>query len=174
MRWLAGGRGEPRHRLDPIRIFTTELELRGFVASTGQRVTDILLRGEDLAFLPIGAPEVPDRWIRVSPPEILLVAPPPLATRSTWRPTRDRLPLALRIGPYGVSGTALVDPDESIRLLRNRQTFLPLTEAELIGPDAGQVAERFKVLIVNLAQADEPDGFGTSAGPAGAEGSVIG
>src|SRR3990170_3162151 len=106
MRWLAGDRGEPRDRLDPIRIFTTELELRGFVASTGQLVTDILLRGEDLAFLPIGAPEVPDRWIRVSPPEILLVAPPPLATRSTWRPTRDRLPLALRIGPYRAGGRA--------------------------------------------------------------------
>ena len=175
MRWLAGDRAEPRDRLDPIRIFTPELELPGFVASTGQRVTDILLRGEDLAFLPIGAPEVPERWIRVSPSEILVVAPPPLVTRSTWRPTRDRRPVALRIGPYEVRGTGLVDPGQSIRDLRKRQPFLPLTEAELIGPDSGQVAERFNVLIVNLARVDDPDGIGTSAGTrGGGERSVIG
>lgn len=174
MRWLAGDRGEPRDRLDPIRIFTPELELRGFVASTGQRVTDILLRGEDLAFLPIGAPEVPERWIRVSPSEILVVAPPPLATRSTWGPTQHRRPLVLRIDPYEVRGTGLVDPGESIRDVGKRQPFLPLTEAELIGPDAGQVAERFKVLIVNLAPVHDPDGIGTSAGPSGADRSVIG
>lgn len=168
MRWLAGDRGEPRDRLDPIRIFTPELELRGFVASTGQRVTDILLRGEDLAFLPAGAPVAPERWIRVSPSDILIVAPPPLAARSTWRETRHRGPLAFRIGPYAVSGTGLVDPEESIGHVRKRQPFLPLTDAELIGPDADQVAELFEVLIVNLTQVDDSGGIGGSVEPAGA------
>ena len=167
MRWLAHDREEPPDRLDPVRIFTPELELRGFVASTGQRVTDILLRGEDLSFLPIGAPEVAERWIRVSPSEILVVAPPPLARSSTWRPTRHGRPLALRIGEYEARGTALVDPGESTWDLARRQPFLPLTEAELIDPDAGQ-AEHFEVLIVNLAQAYAPNGVASPSQLAGA------
>lgn len=51
MRWLRGGQQRATRvdqRLDPIRILTPVLELEGFVAPTGQRITDLLLRGQDL------------------------------------------------------------------------------------------------------------------------------
>ena len=137
------------NQLDAIRIFTAELELQGYVAPTGQRVTDILLRGDDLSFLPAGADVVPENWMRVSPSDILVVIPPPLPAAARWMDAIERIALVVQVGPYEVTGTAHLRqgdvPDDE--LLR-RQPFLPLTGAS-ISHEGG--IEDVDVAIVNLA-----------------------
>ena len=149
MPWLRGATEAPPRDtgpLAPIRIFTDLIELTGFVAPAGQRITDILLRGQDVAFLPTGADSDPENWILIAPTEILLVAPPPLGPRAAWRERRDRRPMALCVGRYRVSGTAHLAPAVEPSLLTSRPGFLPLTDARV-------EAERFSVVIVNLAGA---------------------
>lgn len=149
MQWLRSpAETAPRDAQDlaPIRIFTDEIELDGYVAPAGQRITDILLRGQDIAFLPSGADASPDNWILISPSEILLVAPPPLARRGRWPEPRDKRTVWLRVGDYRVCGTAHLAPGVDPETLGRRQSFLPLTDARV-----GDV--RFAVVIVNLARA---------------------
>jgi hypothetical protein len=149
MPWLRGAtEAAPREsrELAPIRIFTDLIELTGFVAPAGQRITDILLRGQDVAFLPAGAQAEPENWILISPTEILFVAPPPLAPRAPWRERRDRRAISLCVGRYRVKGTAHLAAGVEPSQLTTRPGFLPLTDAR-VGD------ERFSVVIVNLAQA---------------------
>jgi hypothetical protein len=149
MRWLRSGeRRKKDQALDAIRIFTAALELHGYVASTGQRITDILLRGHDLAFLPAGADVAPENWVLVSPSDILMVIPPPLPRRPDWIDPGEPIGLFVQVGPYQVMGTAHLRqgdvPDEEFR---RRQPFLPLTGASITRE--GNV-DRFDVAIVNL------------------------
>jgi hypothetical protein len=144
-------------QLDAIRIFTAELELHGYVAPTGQRVTDILLRGDDLAFLPAGAEVVPENWMRVSPSDILVVIPPPLPATARWMDEIERIDFFVQVGPYQVTGTAhLRQGDVPNEQFRRRQPFLPLTRAT-ISRDGEN--EQVDVAIVNL-------GASTRFGPA--------
>lgn len=145
-------------QLDAIRIFTAELELQGFVAPTGQRVTDILLRGDDLAFLPAGAQVLPENWMRVSPSDVLVVIPPPLPAAARWMDAIERVSLLVQVGPYEVMGMAHLRqgdvPDDEFR---RRQPFLPLTGASI--SHEGRTDD-VDVAIVNL-------GASTRFGPAG-------
>lgn len=143
--------GRDGEMLAPIRIFTSEIELDGFVATAGQRITDILLRGQDLAFLPRGAEALPEHWISVSPAEILIAAPPPLPPRAPWRTRQEKRRVAVRVGSYSVTGTAHLHPGCSIAEVSARQSFVPLTDAQLNRDADG--GERYSVLIVNLSRA---------------------
>ena len=88
--------------LAPIQIFTDLIELTGRVAPAGQRITDILLRGQDLAFLPAGAAPEPENWILIAPTDILFVSPPPMAPRAPWRRSPGRCSGIVR-GARGVT-----------------------------------------------------------------------
>lgn len=158
MRWLRATTeaSEDRGPLAPIRIFTAELELDGFVAPSGQRITDILLRGQDLPFLPAAADPVPDNWISISPTEILIASPPPLPQRAPMRVSREKHRVSFRVGRYAVSGTAYVRPeaDGSTQAIL-RQPFVPVTDAELIR-EGHEWREGYAVLIVNVARATSP------------------
>jgi hypothetical protein len=140
-----------------VRILTAELALDGFVAPTGQRITDILLRGQDLAFLPAGADAVPDNWLLFAPADLLVVIPPPLPRRREWRSAVNRVEAFAEAGPYRLSGIAHLPAGEELDLaFRDRQPFLPLTDATITrGEDA---PERASVAIVNL---DNCRSFGT-------------
>ena len=141
--------------LEPIRIATDELVLVGFVAPTGQRVTDMLLRGHDLAFLPAGADAVPDAWIAVAPADVLWVVPPPLPPRPGWRPSRAEARLFVRVGRYRVIGSAHVPPEVPIdHRLATSHPFLPLTAASIATDGAG-APEDVDVAIVNLSRSTE-------------------
>jgi hypothetical protein len=153
MRWLRGIAEETPEtgELAPIRIFADEIELIGFVAPAGQRITDMLLRGQDLAFLPRGADPEPMNWLSISPHEMLMVVPPPLQRRTTWLAERDLRTVSLCVGPYRVRGTIHLAPGDDLAVdLRRRQSFLPLTRAQIDGDGA---SDRVEVVIVNLARA---------------------
>jgi hypothetical protein len=141
--------------LDPIRIFTHELELVGFVAPSGQRVTDMLLRGQDLAFLPEGADPAPDNWVSVSAADVLIVIPPPLPARSGWRPSRQTRQVFVRLGPYRVVGSAHLPPEvEHDGDMKARLPILPLTSASIVR-DGDERSEEVEVAIANLAESVE-------------------
>ena len=141
--------------LEPIRIATDELVLVGFFAPTGQRVTDMLLRGHDLAFLPAGADPHPDSWIAVAPADVLWVVPPPLPRRPGWRPSRAQARMFVRIGGYRVIGSAHVPPELPIdHRLAARYPFLPLTAAS-IATDGTNAPEDVNVVILNLSRSSE-------------------
>lgn len=150
MRWLRSDRqGRAQSHLDAIRIFTAALELRGFVAPTGQRITDILLRGQDLSFLPHGADEAPENWVLVAPSDILVVVPPPLPKRAPIRTRATRREVFVELDPYRVTGTAHLGEDEILdQAFRLRQPFLALTKAKV---ETGGEVLKLDVAIVNLA-----------------------
>ena len=153
MRWLRGRdpTGSPDD-LAPVRIFTDALELRGSIAPAGQRVTDILLRGQDLAFLPEGAEPVPEAWVWVSPNDVLFVLPPPLAGPARAGRDLRQIPVTLSVGPYRIAGRVhLVAGEEVDPGMAARQPFLPVTDATIEGPDGW--ADQASVTIVNLAHA---------------------
>lgn len=138
--------------LDPIRIITSAIELIGFVAPTGQRVTDMLLRGQDLAFLARGAEPAPDAWISVAPADILFVIPPPLPSSAGWRPRTDGTTrTSVRVGPYRLVGIAHrpVTADTAVD-----QPFLPLTSVSIQRDGANEI-EDVEVAIVNIGRATE-------------------
>ena len=141
--------------LDPVRIFTADLELRGFVAAAGQRVTDMLLRGQDLAFLPAGAAVSPENWISVSPADILFVEPPPLAQRASWQERRNLHRVAVRLPGHQVMGTAHLPPGYEVGAdLAASHSFLPVTSAVVTMPGTAQT-EQLDVAIVNLDNSSE-------------------
>jgi hypothetical protein len=157
MRWLRPGskrESYPTRELEPVRILTPELALDGFVAPAGQRITDILLRGQDLAFLPRGAEPEPGNWVQISPSDLLIVIPPPLPRATGWQEPMQRSPASVRVGPYRVSGTAHLRPGEGLDDdFRARQPFLPLTGASITAADG--TVEAVDVAIVSLDNATE-------------------
>ena len=158
MRLIRGQRGEPErpgHDLAPITVFTQDLELSGFVAPTGQRITDMLLRGQDLAFLPAGADVAPENWLMIGASDILLVVPPPLASPSPWQESRELQRLLVRMSGHEVTGTAHLPADQAKTPDRSRlPAFLPLTAAE-VARTASEETQRFEVVIVNLERSTE-------------------
>lgn len=150
MRWLRSDReSRANSNLDAIRIFTAALELRGFVAPTGQRITDILLRGQDLAFLPAGADEAPENWVMVAPSDILIVVPPPLPKRTAVKTRATLEQVFVDVDPYRVNGTAHLGQGDILdQSFRERQPFLALTKASV---EAADEVTKLDVAIVNLA-----------------------
>jgi hypothetical protein len=149
MRLLGIGRkARKRLDLDPIRIFTPLVELQGFVAPTGQRITDILLRGEELSFLPAGADATPDNWLLVAPADVLVVIPPPLPRRPAWMEAVEPVPIVVEIGRNSVTGRAHLRRGEPANeTLSERHPFLPMTDATISWDG---VSEAVDVAIVNL------------------------
>ena len=143
----------PTTSLDSIRIATDEIVLDGSVAPTGQRITDMLLRGQDVAFLPRGAEPAPQAWIAVAPADILWVVPPPLPPRRGWHAEAGSVRIDVRIGPYRIVGSAHLPPGTPVdRRLAGTHPFLPLTAAR-IALEGDERSEDADVVIVNLTRA---------------------
>lgn len=142
-------------RLEPIRVITREVDLRGFIRPSRERLTDILQRGQDLAILPAGAAPTPSGWVDVSPAEVQLVVPPPHVSPPERRLVRQPREVVVRIGSYELSGTAhLVPGAEQDVLARSSHPFLPLTDVVLYAEGATE-PERLDVVIVNLRETSE-------------------
>jgi hypothetical protein len=140
--------------LEPMRVYTRDIEVAGHVRPSTERTTDILQRGEELPFLPEGADAAePGSWVSLAPKSVLLVVPPPHLSAPEKRLHRQTQQVVIRIGRYLVSGTAHLRPGyEHDLFLRATQPFLPLTDA-VIATDAGEV--HHEVVIVNLGEVEE-------------------
>ena len=144
--------GEPP--LEPMRVYTREIEVSGHVRPTEERITDLLQRGDELPFLPEGAdPADPGSWVTLAPKSVLLVVPPPHVSAPEKRLHRQTQEVIVRVGPYLVAGTAHLRPGfEQDLFLRATQPFLPLTHA-VVSSEAGDVGH--EVVIVNLGEVEE-------------------
>lgn len=153
------GKGEPAPSeaapaLEPIRIYTRDIVVGGWVRPSEERMTDLLQRGQELAVLPEGAdPEAAESWISLAATGVLMVVPPPHVSPPEKRLHRQTQRVMVRIGGYVVSGTAHLKPGfEQDLFLRATQPFLPLTDA-IIATEEGEAP--FAVVIVNLAEVEE-------------------
>jgi hypothetical protein len=141
----------PIDDLEPIRLVTEELDLKGWVRTEGQRMTDILQSGEAFMFMPAGANQ---GWTEVFPEELTLVVPPEHVSLPAVRLPTNQHGVLVRAGSYHVSGTAHLRPGElDDPILRATRRFLPLTNATFARGDApGETAE---VVIVNLRRVED-------------------
>ena len=158
MGWLFGKKQEPSPPpppLEPIRIYTDSAELDGWVMTGGERMTDILARGDELSFLPRGADrDRPEAWVALFPNDTRIVVPPPHVSDPEQRQPRDRQEVTLTIGEFRVTGIAHLRPGvERDVYLRTTQPYLPLTEATLMRTD-GAGPQQYEVVIVNLRWAE--------------------
>jgi len=145
----------PPPPLEPIRIYTDSAELDGSVITGGERMTDILARGDELSFLPRGADrDRPEAWVALFPNDMRIMVPPPHVSDPEQRQPRERQEVTLTIGEFRVTGIAHLRPGvERDVYLRTTQPFLPLTEATLMRSD-GAGAQQHEVVIVNLRWAE--------------------
>ncbi len=161
MDWLLRRKGDAEpsppagRELLPIRLYAADTVVPAHVAPEGERITDILRRGDELSVLPDGRdPDEPDGWMSVNPEAMLLVVPPPHVSHPELRVHRHRETVQVRIGPYRVTGTAHLRPgEEDDPYLRATQPFLPLTDAVIEQPEAPP--EPVEVVIVNFRRIDE-------------------
>ena len=127
----------PEGDLEPIRILMADADLRGWVYTQGERMTDILSAGEPFSFL-----SEDDMSQCTSEPGLRLPG------------TKHRV--LINAGVYQVAGTALLRPGEQDDpILRATRRFLPLTEASFVRGDGP--AEEADVVIVNLRRTSSFD-----------------
>lgn len=155
MSWPFRRRPTPvaNEQLAPIRIFLKDADLAGSVRPSSERTTDLLQRGVPISFLPAGAQ--PGEWVELARDEILMVVPPPEVGRRWMREERQPQEVAIRIGPYRVTGTAhLRRGHEQDLYVRATRPFLPLTGATFES-DLEATTGRVETLIVNLNWVEE-------------------
>jgi hypothetical protein len=137
--------------LEPIRLISEDLDLKGWVRTQGQRMTDILQQGEPFSFLAAGGGQA---WTDVFPDELVFVVPPPRVSEPTLRLRHNQHAILIRAGSYRIAGTAHMRPGElDDPILRATRRFLPLTQATFGRGD--EPAEAAEVVIVNLRRVEE-------------------
>lgn len=147
----------PEPRLEPIRVLGRDIEVAGWVAPAGARITDLLNSGAGMDVLPDGADASdPDSWLNLVSGSVLIVVPPPHVSPPEKRLHRQTQRVGLRVGPYLVTGTAHLRPGfEQDLFLRSTSPFLPLTHATIATEGAPDAPVPYDVVIVNLAEVQE-------------------
>lgn len=145
---------QPTDDLEPIRLINEDLDLKGWIRTGGQRMTDILQSSEPFSFLAAGVAEA---WTEIFPDELVLVVPPPHVSPPTLRLPTNQHAMALRAGSYRIAGTAHIRPGElDDPILRATRRFLPLTNVTFgRGEELDETAETAEVVIVNLRRVDD-------------------
>jgi hypothetical protein len=142
-----------RPGLDPIRLVLADRLLDGWTRTDGQRMTDLLQRGDPIPFLPADARG--EAWTEFLPYDVLLLVPPPHVSAPEVRVHRQRHEVMVRVGEWVVSGTAHLRPGEGTDYyLRATRPYLPLTDAMFAGPNDGYPHE-VETVIVNLVRVEE-------------------
>ena len=141
----------PGTKLAPIRIFTADMTIDGWVDLAGQRLSDVL-NGEELLSVS-RTPDPTDRdWQALERDELLLVVPPPISADPRLRRHRVKRRLVAKSGLYVVRG--LVHMIAGIELdpflARSRQHFLPVTEAWITNSHRPDVDEEHPSLLINV------------------------
>ena len=138
-------------KLAPIRVFTADSTVDGWVDLGGQRLSDVLNGEELLSVAPTADPTDRD-WRAFERDELLLVVPPPIRADPRLRRHRVKRRLLAKSGPYVVRG--LVHMIAGIELdpflARSRQHFLPITEAWVTNTHRPEVDEEHPSLLINV------------------------
>jgi hypothetical protein len=157
--------------LAPIELYTADSRIVGWIASNGQRVTDLLNDQDELRLWhptpgPISAPVTGDpanpvepgdeangEWQSVMTEQLILAMPPEWRAARQLRLHRKLRRVALTAGPFSVTGNLHVAPNGETgdhTLYRGRR-FLPLTDAYLLHNGEPPFEHVVSVVIVNTA-----------------------
>ena len=157
--------------LAPIELYTAESRIVGWIASNGQRVTDLLNDEDELRLWhptpgPITAPQVEDadpatvpgddaagEWRSVMTEQLILAMPPEWRAARQLRLHRKLRRVALTAGPFSVTGNLHLAPGSETgdHILYRGRRFLPLTDAYLLHNGEPPFEHVVSVVIVNTA-----------------------
>lgn len=152
--------------LAPIELYTADARIVGWVASGGQRVTDLLNSNDELRLWRPSpgnldertgppdpdAPGASGEWESLPTARIVLAMPPEWRASRQLRLHRRLRRAAVTVGPFSVTGNVHLHPgvDVGIHLAR-QQSFLPLTDAYLLHAGEPSFEHVVSVVIVNTA-----------------------
>jgi hypothetical protein len=141
--------GDP---LAPVRIYTVDTTIDGWVYLTGQRLSDVL-NVEDLLSVAMVSSQPSDQdWIAIERADALLVVPPPQVADLRLRRHRVKRDILVLSGHYVVRGLVHMMPGIQLDhfLARSRQHFLPLTDTLVTSSERTEIEDRKPALLVNV------------------------
>lgn len=139
--------------LAPVRIFTLDAVIDGWVRIGGQRLSDIL-NVEDLLSVSSKPTEPLDSdWFVVEREHMLAVVPPSHTSDRNVRLHRVRRRVVAETGHYTVRGLVhmIAGIDLDPMLARTRQHFLPITDAWVTSSVVTELNEEHRALLLNVA-----------------------
>jgi hypothetical protein len=145
--------------LAPIELYTPDTRVVGWIASNGQRVTDLLhandqLRlwqpsagGEDMTVRPVL--DKSGEWRTVPTDQVVVVMPPEWRTNRQLRLHRRIQRVAAHTSTFTVTGNLHLVPGNAFPEPHQMQGFIPLTEAHLLHHGEPAFEHVVSVVIVN-------------------------
>lgn len=145
--------------LAPIELYTPDTRVVGWIASNGQRVTDLLAANDELRLWQPTAggdgmtlrPSLDSGgdWRSVPTDEVVIVMPPEWRTNRQLRLHRRIQRVAADAGPFTVTGNMHMPPGAPFPEPHQMHGFLPLTEAHLLHHGEPAFEHVVSVVIVN-------------------------
>jgi hypothetical protein len=145
--------------LAPIELYTADTRVVGWIASNGQRVSDLLLANDELRLWQprAGSDDMTVRpvldksgeWRSVPTADVLLVMPPEWRTNRQLRLHRRIQRVAADVGPFTVTGNMHMTPGAPFPEPFQMNGFIPLTEAHLLHHGEPAFEHVVSVVIVN-------------------------
>jgi len=158
----------PTTDLAPIELYTADTRVVGWIATSGQRVTD-LLEEHDLLRLwrpnpgptDESAPKAGQRvaepaegsgdWQSLVTEQVVLVMPPEWRVNRQLRLHRRLRRVAVSVGPFRLTGNVHLAPGTEPEGVLYRRRFLPLTDVHLLHDGEPAFEHVVSVVIVNTA-----------------------
>lgn len=147
--------------LAPIELYTSDGRIVGWIATNGQRVTDLLAAGRALRLWQPNAgsddmtlrphPEDSGEWRSVDTGEVVLIMPPEWRTNRQLRLHRRIQRVAVDAGPFSVTGNLHLPPGTAMPQAEDLPPFIPLTESHLLHQGDPAFEHVVSVVIVNGA-----------------------
>lgn len=151
--------------LAPIEIYTADSRIVGWIAPSGQRVTDLLTSTDELRLWrpspgPLDDTGIPatnkqiggetGEWQSLPTAQVILAMPPEWRASRQLRLHRRLRRAALLAGPFSVTGNIHLQPGVGVgpHLLRG-DSFLPLTDAHILHDGEPPFEHVVSVVIVN-------------------------
>ena len=147
--------------LAPIELYTPDGRVVGWIATNGQRVTDLLLANaslrlwqpragaDDMTVRPV--PGESGDWRTVDTASVVLIMPPEWRTNRQLRLHRRIQRVAVDAGPFVVTGNLHMPPGAAFPDPFQLPAYIPLTEAHLLHDGDPAFEHVVSVVIVNGA-----------------------
>ena len=138
--------------LAPVRIYTADATIDGWVDLAGKRLSDLLNTEEVLDVSSVPSQPADDQWTAMERSDMLLVVPPPHIADRRLRSHRVKRNMLVLSGHYVVRGLVHMVPGISLDSFpaRSRQHFLALTDTLVTSSERSEIEGRHPALLVNV------------------------
>lgn len=135
----------------PVRIYTIDGTIDGWVDVARQRLSDLLNVEDLLSVSRVDVSPADADWFVVERGEMLIVVPPPRETDRQVRLHRLKRPMQAEVGPYAVRGFVhlIAGIVLDAMLARSGQHFLPMTDVSVDDP-AQSLSEQHATVLINV------------------------